>query len=127
MAQVATFNSCVDVVMWGRKAETVKSINEKNINSEVFSEYKLNTNITATTDLEEALKDTSLVVGCLPAQVLPTVLEENKDKIPLDVPFVNCAKGKIFSIKMFLFYYCFYQRKGHDINICFEEKKCSRV
>jgi len=93
MAQVATFNPQVSAVIWGRDADTINDINTKKINTKIFPEYKLNPNISATTDLDEALKDAVLVVGCLPAQVLPKVLEENKDKIPLDVPFVNCAKG----------------------------------
>jgi len=102
MAQVATFNPQVEAVIWGRDAETINDINTKKINPKIFSEYKLNQNISATTDLDEALKDAVLVVGCLPAQVLPKILEENKDKIPLDVPFVNCAKGMIVSKEKFL-------------------------
>jgi len=104
MAQVATFNPLNRVVMWGRETEIIKSINENNVNHEVFPEHKLSTNITATTDLDEALKDTELVVGCVPAQVLPIILEENKDKIPLSVPFVNCAKGKNFIFEKFIFF-----------------------
>eukprot|EP00330_Aristerostoma_sp_ATCC50986_P009314 CAMPEP_0114593650 /NCGR_PEP_ID=MMETSP0125-20121206/15244_1 /TAXON_ID=485358 ORGANISM="Aristerostoma sp., Strain ATCC 50986" /NCGR_SAMPLE_ID=MMETSP0125 /ASSEMBLY_ACC=CAM_ASM_000245 /LENGTH=344 /DNA_ID=CAMNT_0001793041 /DNA_START=51 /DNA_END=1085 /DNA_ORIENTATION=+ len=102
LAKVASFTGKYRVSMLTRSEDVEVCVNQIRRNPTIYTEFKLHPNIIATRDTDEALKDTTMIIGCLPAQITPKWLEENKDKIPLDVPFVNCAKGMIVEKEMFM-------------------------
>ena len=92
MATVAA-RSGHDVVLYARSNEDCESININNRNQRYFSEYILPNNISATTNLEEALSDCTFIMLCIPCQRVTPFLEENKDLISPSALIVNTAKG----------------------------------
>ena len=102
IAHAASFKDSNTVKVWSIDKEPVESINEEHVNVEIFSEYKLRKNVKATTNLQEALDEADIILSALPVQVIPDFLDENKDKIPKDVPFVSCSKGMVVSKEKFI-------------------------
>ncbi len=83
------------VTIWAREAEVCSSINSDNENSLFLPGIKLPKNIKATQSLEEALKDTSLIISVIPSQYLRDVLTEALSYIKTDdlIPIVSATKG----------------------------------
>ena len=61
----------------------------------------LSENVTATTDIQEALKDAILVLCCFPVQVIPDILEKNKALFDPNIPFCSCSKGTFCLLLLF--------------------------
>jgi len=74
----------------------VEDINKNHKNSKYHPTIVLNDCVTATGSLEEAMKDTTLVLCCLPVQVIADVLEKNKHLFNPSIPFCSCSKGNFF-------------------------------
>ncbi len=56
--------------IFARKDEVVRSINENHINPHYLSEFTLSDNITATSDLAEALDGASFAILAIPTQLV---------------------------------------------------------
>lgn len=81
------------VIIYARHQEIMDEINANHRNPRILSQFKLHDNITATLDVNEALKGADIVLGCLPSQITPDFLKSIKDIYPMDVPWVSCSKG----------------------------------
>lgn len=101
MATVAARNGH-QVTIYARCADTVRSINERHINSKYLSEFELLPNITATTDVATALEGVELLMLSLPAQTISEWLEEHKSLIGPNVLVCNTAKGLHLKTKKLL-------------------------
>jgi glycerol-3-phosphate dehydrogenase len=67
MATVAALTGKHKIVMYTRNPEVEFCINKIRRNPMIFTEFKLEEAISATTKLDEALSDSSLIINCLPA------------------------------------------------------------
>jgi glycerol-3-phosphate dehydrogenase (NAD(P)+) len=79
-----------DVTLWSRSDEIVTSINERHINNKYFPNHTLAHNITATTDMKQAL-NADIIFLVVPTKHLISLLQEYKDY--LHAPLVICNKG----------------------------------
>lgn len=82
-----------DVRLWGRDAAVAESVNARHENSHYLPGLKLSPSIHATLSLEEALKNTSLVLCGLPTKAIESVLRPNRNLISENIPVVSAAKG----------------------------------
>lgn len=85
--------SCERVVLWGREAEVVSSINERHENSAYLPSLVLPPNVSATHDVAEATAGSSLVVCAVPAQATREVMRFAAAHLPQHVPIVSVGKG----------------------------------
>jgi glycerol-3-phosphate dehydrogenase (NAD(P)+) len=81
-----------DVMMWGRRPELVAGINAGR-NEFYLPELELPPTIRATTDPEEALRGSDLVVLVVPSQTLRDNLSQWGGAIPRSAPVVSLMKG----------------------------------
>lgn len=81
-----------DTVIWGRSDTTVCEINSSHKNSHYLEGLVLEKTISATTNIEEALRGADLVLLSIPTQMLASRLEEVKRYIG-DAIVVTCCKG----------------------------------
>jgi glycerol-3-phosphate dehydrogenase (NAD+) len=101
MATVAARNNHI-VKMWGRSDKQAASINNERVNCDYLSQYLLHENISATTNLAEAVDGAEVIVLALPAQVTPDFLREHKDVIPPTALLCSTAKGLYLKTKQLL-------------------------
>jgi len=99
LAHVASFEKKSKVILFDILQECIDDINKNHKNTKYHPTITLNENVTATTVLSEALKNATLVLCCLPVQVIPDVIENNKQFFNPKVPFCACSKGMIVSKK----------------------------
>ena len=78
--------------LWARREEIADEINKTRLNSGRLPKIKLHKNITATTDLQEALKNDVILI-VTPAQALRPTLEQMKPHIRTDHVLILCSKG----------------------------------
>ncbi|APF39919.1 NAD(P)H-dependent glycerol-3-phosphate dehydrogenase [Neomicrococcus aestuarii] len=90
---VADANAAADVILWARREEVVQEINERNTNSQYLGDIVLPSNISATSDIAEALVGTPLVVLAVPAQSLRAQLEAVEGHLEPDVSIISLMKG----------------------------------
>lgn len=82
----------LDVTLWARRKDVADEVNKTHTNTARLPGVTLNPGISATTNLQEALKnDTILMVT--PAQSMRSVLEQMKPHIRENHVFVLCSKG----------------------------------
>ena len=92
MAQVAA--RCGNRVrIYARNAEVVQTINSHHINPHYLPEFELSELISATTSVEEALKDAHFVILALPTQLVRKgeMSVINSYSFPLDSKLVTSA------------------------------------
>ena len=54
---------------------------------------KIPANVSATSNIDEALKDADVIIHCIPAQHTPKFVQSIASKIPSNTPYVSTAKG----------------------------------
>ncbi|WP_423364203.1 NAD(P)H-dependent glycerol-3-phosphate dehydrogenase [Mycoplasma sp. P36-A1] len=93
LAQVLADNKH-DAIIYGIDKEEIKDINS-GYNHKFFDDLKINSNIKATTSLEEALKDTDVILMVVPTKVTKSVLKEISQYLNPNkkVYIVNASKG----------------------------------
>jgi glycerol-3-phosphate dehydrogenase (NAD(P)+) len=79
--------------LWGRDAELVTEVSERHENSRYLAGIALPPALYATTDLEAACADASVVVMAVPSHGYRGVLERAAPAIGSDVALVSLAKG----------------------------------
>lgn len=81
-----------DAWIWGRNDKTVDAINKTGTNPQYLAGLKLAEGISATSDLETAVRSSELVLFSVPAQSLSSLLPEVK-KFVGKAALVACCKG----------------------------------
>lgn len=81
-----------DVVLWGRDARVVDSINRDRKNLAYLGDVELADGLTATTNLKEACQ-AQTILCVTPAQTFARLAEDIKPSIGPDAALVLCAKG----------------------------------
>lgn len=82
-----------EVVLWARRPEVARAINERHINHEYMAGIVLPSRVTATTNAAAALDGVDAVVLAVPSQTLRANLAAWKDLIPAGATLVSLAKG----------------------------------
>ncbi len=83
----------VNVYLWARREEVVKSINDRHVNPSYLSDAVLSENVFATTSLEEALEGAEVIVMVTPSQHVRDIATKMHDFVAADTPIVVCSKG----------------------------------
>ncbi len=84
------------VALWARDAATVREINENHTNEKYLPGAHLSPRLTATEDLEQAVRTVDVVIMAIPSQNFRTVAEEIKRYIRPWVPVISLTKGMEF-------------------------------
>jgi glycerol-3-phosphate dehydrogenase (NAD(P)+) len=82
-----------DCLLWGRDADTVAAINDRQRNPKYLGDIALPTELKATTDAGEALSGAQTVILAVPAQTLRDFLAEILARTEPHALFVSTAKG----------------------------------
>ncbi|HEY8471290.1 MAG TPA: NAD(P)H-dependent glycerol-3-phosphate dehydrogenase [Natronosporangium sp.] len=82
-----------DVTIWARREAVAAAIREYGTNPEYHASVRLPERVTATSDPEEAIRGSSLVVLAVPSQTLRGNLVEWRRWIDPDATLVSLAKG----------------------------------
>ncbi|MBX5484829.1 MAG: NAD(P)-dependent glycerol-3-phosphate dehydrogenase [Myxococcaceae bacterium] len=85
--------NCDEVMLWGREPQTTQAINERHENPRYLPGIPLPEKMRATTNLEEALRGTGLVLVALPSHATREVMKRACDFIPPRTPVCTVAKG----------------------------------
>ena len=80
------------VLLYARREEVCKDINNNGVNSQYFPNVKLHENITAINDLNE-LKDVEIIFLCIPSSVMREIVNKLNEIVNDECIFVNTAKG----------------------------------
>ncbi|MCQ3035181.1 MAG: NAD(P)-dependent glycerol-3-phosphate dehydrogenase [Bacilli bacterium] len=87
-------NNGYETVIYGIIPEEIEEINKSHSNSKYYPNgYFVNKSIKATLDINEALKDSFLIVLAVPSFALVDTVSKIKDQIDESVIIVNVAKG----------------------------------
>ena len=82
-----------DVSVWAREPEVALSIEREHKNPFYLSDFTLPENITATTSLEEALKDTDLVMMVVPSHAMRDCVSRVKNYLKPETVILSATKG----------------------------------
>jgi glycerol-3-phosphate dehydrogenase (NAD(P)+) len=82
-----------DVIMWGRRTELCKAIDQTRRNPDYLPDIELPATVRATTDSEEATAGADLVILAVPSHTLRENLRLWAPVLPSDVPLVSLMKG----------------------------------
>lgn len=88
------------VTLWARDHATVEEINNDHTNKKYLPDAILPSHLFATTDVEEAVAGTDVVVMGIPSQGFRGVLEQVRDHIRPWVPVISLSKGLELDSKM---------------------------
>ncbi len=92
LAQVAA-RAGRNVKIWSRSKALADSINQDKVNGKYLPNTPLEKNISATNDLELAVKDADAIMFVVPVQHTRMIVKDLIGLIPEDVPLVLCSKG----------------------------------
>ena len=93
LSQVAAGNGH-DVMLWARREEVVRGINEGHRNPDYLNTAELSDRIVATTSVAEAIAGASAVVSVTPSMHVRSTAESLfQAGLPADTPVVVCTKG----------------------------------
>lgn len=82
-----------EVRLWSRNTEVVRSISEERINSRYLSSTSIPSNVSATGDLEVALRDSSMVVFAAPSHAARELLTAMSPLLAEAAIIVSVSKG----------------------------------
>lgn len=80
-------------VLWARRAELAEQIDTEHRNGDYLADYTLPSELRATADLEEAVRQADVLVMGVPSQGFRRALEDVKQHLRPWVPVVSLAKG----------------------------------
>ena len=81
------------VRLWAREPEVVEAIERDGENTPFLPGHAIPADVTATGDLDEAVRDADLVLLVVPSQFLRSVANKVESVLPTGVPVVVCSKG----------------------------------
>ena len=82
-----------EIKIWDRNIEVIEDINTNRKNSRYLKNLRIPMNVTAFSDIEEALKDVDYVVLAVPSHVIRIISKSIKNIIPKEAIVVSIAKG----------------------------------
>lgn len=91
VAALAAHNA--PTVLWSRRASLAEQIDQEHENGDYLAGYRLPTQLRATADLEEAVRQADLLVMGVPSQGFRSALEAVKPYLRPWVPVISLSKG----------------------------------
>eukprot|EP00759_Apiculatamorpha_spiralis_P052180 PhF_6_TR5624/c1_g1_i2/m.8159/K00057/gpsA; glycerol-3-phosphate dehydrogenase (NAD(P)+) len=82
-----------NVHVWVREEAQAANVNATRINERYLPGVKVPDNMTWTSDIAHAVKDSQIILLAIPTQFLRPFLEHNRATFPVGIPLVLCAKG----------------------------------
>ena len=82
-----------DVKVWLRDEVQCENIRKTGINGKYLPDVILPDNLYFTTDMEEALKDSEIILNSIPTQNIRGVFEKIPKRLITDKLIINCSKG----------------------------------
>ena len=82
-----------ETIVYGINKEEIDDININHKNSKFFNDAKLNENIKATLNLEEAVSESDVIVIAVPSHQIRNVLSQIEPKLDSNPIIVNVSKG----------------------------------
>ena len=79
--------------LWGRNTDTIEEINSLNRNSTYLGDIELERNISATSDLQQALDQSELILLVTPAQTIGDMGQNLSKQLGPTIPVILCSKG----------------------------------
>lgn len=83
----------VPTILWSRREEVAREINESHTNSRYLAGFRLPTELEATADLEEAVREADVLVMGVPSKGFRETLEEVVKYARPWIPVVSLTKG----------------------------------
>jgi glycerol-3-phosphate dehydrogenase (NAD(P)+) len=80
-------------IIWARRDEIAREITEEHTNRAYTGEHRLNDNLRATSDIEEAAGQADVLVMAVPSHGFRAVLEETAPYVRPWIPIVSLTKG----------------------------------
>jgi glycerol-3-phosphate dehydrogenase (NAD(P)+) len=100
LAQVLSSNF-ENIIIYGRDENLVKTVNEKHVNEKYLPDIKLSKKIIATTDVEEAITNSQIIIIAIPAQKIRRFLNSLENKNFKEKIVISASKGiDIESLKL---------------------------
>lgn len=81
------------VTLWCFEPEVAYDINHTHINRQYFPEFTLNHNITACTDLAQAIDQVTYLVEAIPVAFLRSLVKQTKARLSSTTPWIILSKG----------------------------------
>lgn len=81
------------VRLWSRNADVVEEVNERYVNSAYLGSYAIPENVTARSDMGEALSGAEFVLLASPSHVTRELLARMKPELQPEMIFVSATKG----------------------------------
>jgi glycerol-3-phosphate dehydrogenase (NAD(P)+) len=91
VAAIASRN--VPTVLWSRRPELAREINERHTNGDYLDGFALPESVRATDDLEEAVGDADVVVMGVPSHGFRDILRQLQAFVTRSTPVISLAKG----------------------------------
>lgn len=82
-----------NTLMWGKTSTTIEEINNEHTNHNYLKEAKLNSNIKATTDIQEAINHADIFLIALPTKAIREVMSEVNQLLTSKKSFIHVTKG----------------------------------
>ena len=92
LANLAASNDC-KVSLWVRDAEQALRINSEGANTSYHPELKLSDNIQATEDLNEVMRDASIIFIATPSIIFEQIMNRISELIDNKAYVISCTKG----------------------------------
>ena len=92
LANIAASNGN-NVALWVRDSDQALRINSEGANSSYHPELKLSSNIEASEELEEVIKDSSLILIATPSLIFENIVERIAPMIEVGAHIISCTKG----------------------------------
>ena len=92
LANIAASNGN-NVALWVRDPDQALRINSEGANSSYHPELKLSSNIEASEELEEVIKDSSLILIATPSLIFENIVERIAPMIEVGAHIISCTKG----------------------------------
>lgn len=92
LANIAASNGN-NVALWVRDSDQALRINSEGANSSYHPELKLSSNIEASEELEEVIKDSSLILIATPSLIFENIVERIAPMIEARAHIISCTKG----------------------------------
>ena len=82
-----------DIVMWAFEQTVADGINNNNRNPQYLKKHDLGANVSATTDLGEAISEREMIVSVVPSHAMRTIWSRGAKFLDSDSLLVSCTKG----------------------------------
>jgi len=115
VAHIAAHNG--PTVLWARRADLAEEIDRDHRNSAYLPDHQLHPDLRSTADVEEAVRDSDVVVMGVPTHGFRDTLRDVAKHVRPWVPIVSLAKGFELGTKQRMSQICHEELPGHPVAV----------